>query len=977
MIGTQITLQERSKGRVPLIALTVVLAAVLVACALMLPSAASANPASSLTYVTNAAQAAAERAQVNPQAVAQVAAGSGHYIVIRADGSLWTWGSNANGQLGIGRPMAAGTMNSTPQRVGTDTWQSVAAGGSTVLAVREDGSLWGWGNNEATRKLTSALPPNRFNTPQRIGNDYNWQSVSMSSRHVMAIRTDGGLWGWGYNNHGQLGRGGAFTTFEDTPQRVGTQAWLAVECGANHTLAIRSDGTLWVWGNNGMGQFGHGSFSASNSNPQMTGAATDVWQSISAEDNTNLAIRSDGSLFGWGRNDAGMLGPANLHGNQTTMQRMGAATDYWQSAVVGLGNRVHAVRVDGSLWGWGSNASGRLGLGYAAPWYDPSTPNPQRVGTDNDWHAVFPNTSGSANAIKENGTLWTWGANGSGVPSKGIEPVLGDATMGEGTNNWIPWRVAASPAPTTIHNWTAADSATIPNNDQVWVSPDNTPYVYIFFDRLMSTDPTTWGTISFVSDGPSRTATVSGFVDASFGQRGVNEMYSHEWWFHTGANSEAVRVDMTQGEMVSTVADFNEWGTPFPATFGPMDHWQRGIQSVFRVPLIFGDIPDPELPMTKHLMMPADTPRPIYPSPAGHPSPRTAPISFDFTFTPARITLEEGPPVVQSRPVTDFAGIVDSPQTITMDMSAPTGTDAVAGTVTYSGNLDLWALFRGVESDFPGAGIYVFNVAEVNSSSGTTSPSYVTYSTNRFQLRVSICRDGELYYIAVHPLTGTSPNYVVGPKQETISFTNRYRMHTPGLEIQKYVAGNLADITTPFIFDLQLTANVAAPIPASITAQRFAANGTPSGTVTITNGVATGFTLTHGQWLVVPNLPVGTSFNVTEQNVPASFAPSAHVYIGAPATPAAPIRPLAGSHDWTGSASRGVALSTGSHALTEATGRNLAHFTNTSELPPPDTGLSINDGSALVLVAASLAALTTLVVVKRRKEPKEPPVTLQ
>ena len=985
-------------------------ATVVVACALMvtIPNVAAAGASSDpLVNVTRAVQGAVERvtaqagggltrsdqaqatselvaaadiiaADLDGQTPVQIASGAHHVVARRADGSLWTWGGNAGGQLGTGRPMAQ-TMNTTPQRIGTDSWKYVAASGTGVLAVREDGSLWGWGHNQAIGEggvnsgpfMTSAVSAARHTTPQRIGNDSNWRSVHMTQGsaagggpHVMAIRTDGSLWAWGNNSIGQLGLGssGAFVT---TPQLVSAESWLTAELGGNFTFAIRADGSLWSWGGNGQGQLGRGYFSGvtPQPNPQMVG--TDTWLSISTSTSTAAGIRADGSLWAWGNNGGGVVCPTTNHGlGQATKQNLGSSYQ-WQSVHLTI-NSAHAVRADGSLWGWGSNSSGQLGIGTTEIFSDVPSHTFRRVGADYDW--VVAGGNSSRWAIKENGTLWTWGHNGdSGSLGKGVYSELMHPTgQGTNTNNWVPWRVATSLTPTTNHDWAPSDGATIPNNNQIWVSPDNTPYLYLFFDRLMSNDPTTWGTITFDSDGPSRTATASGFVDASFGLRGVNEMYPHEWWFHTGANSEAVRVDMTAGQMAVTVAEFNAWDTPFP--FGPtpggpapMDHFQRGIQSVFRVPLIFGDIPDPELPMTKTLEIPQGTPLP------GNE------IEFEFTFTPTRAQLDAGPPVVQSRPVADFDDIIDSPQTITLDLTAnrtaPPVLDATAGTYTFMGDLDLWALFRAHESDFPGGGVYVFNVTETQNTTGTTAPSQMTYNvgSRNFQLSVWICRDNELSYIEIRPLTGAGPNFTVGEKQETIGFVNRYHRNASNLEVEKIVEGRLADVTTPFLFDLTLTANSAAPLPTTITANRIAANGSISGTVTITNGVATGFQLLHQERLEIPGLPIGTGF-VVREHASTLFSPAVNVYIGATGTP--PHTPV-----YTASAGRGQELFTRQSppiVLTAATGRNAAVFTNTNQLTPPETGLGIASSVPLLLLAAlPVFAVTAFVSHRNRKAIEE------
>jgi len=178
---------------------------------------------------------------------AYVSAG-GHAVGIKTDGTLWAWGDNRYGQLGNGT--TTNSSRNTPVQIGTDTnWAFVSAGGSHTVAIRTDGTLWAWGSN--THGQLGAIwgecccDMNRSLVPIQIGTDSNWASVSAGENHTVAIRTDGTLWAWGDNRTGQLGDG--TTIRRNIPVRIGTNNdWASVSaCG---TVAIREGGTLWAWG---------------------------------------------------------------------------------------------------------------------------------------------------------------------------------------------------------------------------------------------------------------------------------------------------------------------------------------------------------------------------------------------------------------------------------------------------------------------------------------------------------------------------------------------------------------------------------------------------------------------------------------------------------------------------------------------------------------------------------------------------------
>jgi alpha-tubulin suppressor-like RCC1 family protein len=260
------------------------------------------------------------------------ATGRGHTIALKSDGTMWSWGVNNFGSLGLGDT----NDRLTPTLVGTQTdWAKVSAGYVRSFAIKVDGSLWGFGGNSLGSLGNGVAGGGPYTTPIRIGTSTMWTQVCTSNvgNHSAGIQSDGSLWTWGAGSAGQLGLG--TTQDKYVPTRVGTlNDWALVDCGWNFDLAIKTDGTLWSWGANGSGQLGTGSTQGQLS-PVRVGTATD-WIQVSGGANHTLGLTSDGSLWAWGSNTSGQLGIAG--GNRTVPTRVGTASDWkWIRASTGSG----------------------------------------------------------------------------------------------------------------------------------------------------------------------------------------------------------------------------------------------------------------------------------------------------------------------------------------------------------------------------------------------------------------------------------------------------------------------------------------------------------------------------------------------------------------------------------------------------------------------------------------------------------------
>jgi len=347
-------------------------------------------------------------------------------LAIKTDGSLWAWGNNYYYALGLGTDS---TNRLVPTRVGTDNnWLTVSAGWSYALAIKTDGSLWAWGNNY-NGNLGVGDTTDRY-TPARVGNANDWKTVCVGAGHTLAIKTDGSLWAWGRNNYGQLGLGNSDNNEHRTPVQVGTaKDWKVVSACHYHALAIKTDGSLWAWGYNDSGQLGLADNDKRDA-PVRVGS-DNTWATVSVGGGSSggytMGIKADGSLWGWGKNNFGQLGVGGTNDRNFPV-RVGTDNN-WAVASASNDLNTMAIKTDGSLWAWGRNNRGQCGHG---PSDDTTYTYPVRVGTYNNWAAVSLADEHTA-AIKIDNSLWAWGDNrygqlGVGDTKEHKFPVLVGAT---------------------------------------------------------------------------------------------------------------------------------------------------------------------------------------------------------------------------------------------------------------------------------------------------------------------------------------------------------------------------------------------------------------------------------------------------------------------------------------------------------------------------------------------------------------------
>ena len=355
------------------------------------------------------------------------AGGSGSMMALKDNGTLWSWGINNRGQVGDGTEI----NRSSPVQVGAlTTWSKIATGGDNSAAIKTDGTMWLWGlNNYGT--IGDELTFHR-SSPVQVGALTTWSKVALGNNHTMAIKTDGTLWAWGRNNVGQLGDN--TTANKSSPIQVGSlTTWSQIDGGNSFAVALKNDGTMWLWGNNDYGQQGTSTTNISRSSPVQVGSLA-TWSKISAgTQGMSFAIETDGSWYSWGRNASGGLGDDTVI-NRSSPVQVGTEVYGW-SLVSRGGYHTAAIRADGTLWAWGRNQVGQHGRNDTV-----LRSSPVQLGTDTNWSKVSASTN-CILAIKADNSLWVWGYQDQGVLGiNSVTPVSSPVQVGATTD----WSLIAS-----------------------------------------------------------------------------------------------------------------------------------------------------------------------------------------------------------------------------------------------------------------------------------------------------------------------------------------------------------------------------------------------------------------------------------------------------------------------------------------------------------------------------------------------------
>lgn len=438
-----------------------------------------------------------------------------HGAALKKDGTVWTWGFNESGQLGDGSFIS----RSTPSMVeGITNVNKISVSYAQTLALKNNGEVWAWGNNYYGELGDGTGVEKRW-VPVRTAHLEGIVDIEAGELYSLAVKRNGSIWAWGNNMYGQLGNGTATSQITRTlvngipypvdtlppsePKQLKTTgktsntvvlSWtettdnhavkeyliyqgsslvhtlgvdgksidastgytvtgleagtsytftvkardyagntsissnavtvttdvslpMAVSGGMNHTLALKSDGSVWAWGSNTYGQLGTGNYSSSNVAKQAANLSSIT--AISAGNAFSLALKSDGTVWAWGQNTVGQLGNSSL-GSQIVPKKIEGLDSV--TAISAGSSHALALKSDGTVWAWGSNFNGELGNGTSNNAYAPT-----KIASLTGVKAISAGMMYSI-ALKSDGTVWTWGSNtngqiGDGTTTKRLTPV--------------------------------------------------------------------------------------------------------------------------------------------------------------------------------------------------------------------------------------------------------------------------------------------------------------------------------------------------------------------------------------------------------------------------------------------------------------------------------------------------------------------------------------------------------------------------
>ena len=325
----------------------------------------------------------------------------------------YAFGYNPSGELGDGT--RGQQILPVPVSGLPGTVRQLSAGAATSAALLSDGTVWTWGD-DTFGALGHGTSGGSVTTPQRVAglSGITQIAVGTGDRDVYAVRSDGTLWAWGDNGAGELGNGTTVSHFSPV-QVPGLTGISQVSAGPDYALALRSDGTVRAWGNNSNGYLGDGTVTSRLVPVQVRGL-TGISQ-VSAS-GASFAVRSDGTLFAWGLNSDGVLGMQG--GFFVTPAAVPGLSGVRQVASNGTAT-LAVVGADGTVWAWGDNTHGVLGDCTTTSRLNPeplSLSGITQIATSIGWNSA---------AIRSDGTLWTWGDNSDGELGIGNDSTL-----------WIP-----------------------------------------------------------------------------------------------------------------------------------------------------------------------------------------------------------------------------------------------------------------------------------------------------------------------------------------------------------------------------------------------------------------------------------------------------------------------------------------------------------------------------------------------------------
>lgn len=326
----------------------------------------------------------------------------GHTTAKTSEGTIWGWGYASSGQLA-----SLSENELIPVKLSEDRdWKIIQSGIKNTFAIKENGTLWSCGNNEFG-SLGINSEEASINYFQQVGQASNWLKVAPSYLFTVALKSNGTIWAWGQNDANQLGNK-TKNSKELAPIQIGDASnWIDIATTTNKTaFAIKDDGTIWAWGLNDSNLIVPDARVGNTYLPTQVNNDRD-WIRIEGGKNHVIAQKTDGTIWTWGESNMGQLGSGELVAYTNRPQIVSA--DVWYDFSAGYAVS-YAIKSDGTLWAWGRNNFGQLGDGTTENRYVPV-----QIGTDTNWKTVQAKGYQATMLTKTDGTVWYMGWNTFGT----------------------------------------------------------------------------------------------------------------------------------------------------------------------------------------------------------------------------------------------------------------------------------------------------------------------------------------------------------------------------------------------------------------------------------------------------------------------------------------------------------------------------------------------------------------------------------
>ena len=342
----------------------------------------------------------------------QVVANGGFSLALDREGNIWTWGQNINGQLGNGDSGGYGKNVLIPTRITNGIkYTQIETTTNGGVALDSEGNIWTWGSN-SYGQLGNGSKGEAVLVPTKVTNGVKYTQISGGSSNVLALDSEGNLWTWGYNYHGQLGNGLSGTNANVlVPTKITNGIKYTQISAGIHCLALDNEGNIWSWGYNSDGQLGNGLEGEDVLIPTKVTNGTKYIQIEVGYGRNSLALDSEGNIWSWGDNGDGELGNGKRKENVLIPTKVTSGKKYVQ---ISTGNGTSlALDEEGNIWGCGENDYGQLGLEQTAMYWTQTTVKLNKISTNGEDSA----------GLDEKGNIWTWGSSSGGQ--------LGNGSKGE------------------------------------------------------------------------------------------------------------------------------------------------------------------------------------------------------------------------------------------------------------------------------------------------------------------------------------------------------------------------------------------------------------------------------------------------------------------------------------------------------------------------------------------------------------------